>query len=45
MEYTLYLEPQFAESKNPKENRVEPRKNDFVETYLLNLLNSCVLLL
>ena len=25
MEYTLYLEPQFVESKNPKQNRVKSR--------------------
>ena len=45
MEYTLYREPEFSESKKPKQNRVKPRKNDFVETYLLNLVKSRVLLL
>ena len=45
MEYTLYLELQFSESKRPKQNRVKSRKNDFVEKYLLILLKSCVLLL
>ena len=45
MKYTLYLKPQFAKSKKPKQNRVKTRKTDFVETYLLNLLNSCFLLL
>ena len=45
MEYTLYIKPQLSESKKPKQNRVKSRKNDFVETYLLNLLKSCVLLL
>ena len=43
IEYTLFLKPQFAKSKKPKQNRA--KKNDFVDTYLLNLLNSCVLLL
>ena len=45
MEYTLYLKPQFPESKKPKQNRVKSRKNDFVEIFLLNLLKGCVLLL
>ena len=45
IEYTFYLESQFAESKKPKQNRVKLRKNDFAETYLLNLLKSYVLLL
>ena len=44
-EYTLYLEPQFAESKKPKQNRVKSRKNNFVETFSLNLLKGCALLL
>ena len=37
MEYTLYLERQFAESKKPKQNRAKSRKSDLVETYLMNL--------
>ena len=37
MEYTLYLKPQFAKSKKPRQNRFKARENDFVETYLLNL--------
>ena len=45
MEYTLYLQPQFAKFKKSKQNSVKTGKNDFVETYLLNLPNSCVLLL
>ena len=45
MEYTLYLELQFSESKKPKQNRVESRKNGFVEKYLLILLKSYALLL
>ena len=45
IEYTLCLEWQFAESKKPKQNRGKLRKNDFAETYLLNLLKSYVLLL
>ena len=45
MEYTSNAEPQFAESKKPKQNRVKSRKHDFVETYFLNILKSCVLLL
>ena len=44
MEYTLYLKPQFTESKKSKQDRGKSRKNDFVETQLLNLLKSCVLL-
>ena len=31
--------------KKPKQNSVKSRKNDFVETNLLNLFKSCVLLL
>ena len=34
MEYTLYLESQFAELKKPKQNRVKSRKHDFVETFI-----------
>ena len=45
MEYTLYLEFQFLEIKRPKQNSVKSRKNYFVETYLLNLLKNCVLIL
>ena len=45
MEYTSNAEPQFTESKKPKQNRVKSRKHDFVETYFLNILKSCVLLL
>ena len=37
MEYTLYLELQFADSKKPEQNRGKSRKSDFVETYLMNL--------
>ena len=32
MEYTLYLKPQFTESKKSKQDRGKSRKNDFVET-------------
>ena len=45
MEYTLYLEFQFLEIKRPQQNNVKSRKNYFVETYLLNLLKNCVLIL
>ena len=45
MEFTLYFKPQFVLLKKPKHNRVKSRKNYFVETYLLRLLKSCVLIL
>ena len=43
MEYILYLKPQFVDSKKPKQYRVKSRKNNFVETYSLNLLKSLIL--
>ena len=51
MEYTLYLKLQFAKSKKPispskiRLKQKKTKKTDFVETYLLNLLNSYILLL
>ena len=50
MEYTLYLKPQFAKPKKPISPskirlKQKKKKNDFVETYLLNLLNSYISLL
>ena len=45
MKYTLYIEPQFVESEKPKQYGVKSSKDNFVETYLSNLLKNCVLLL
>ena len=39
MDYTLYLQPQFAESTKPKENRIKSMKNDCFRRMFLEVEN------